>query len=139
MPTTSSSASIESRPRPFGPKSGRSSAIWSGVVCSIKFLTSISLIRLRKLVSDIKEVRDLVASRDAGQLSQQDLIRSATRESALTASVGSKCGIDDSCFSALNLITFAAWCDRLVRIGSRFAARRLGLDSGHRRFRGFYL
>src|SRR5206468_7836390 len=101
MPTTSSSASIESRPRPFGPKSGRSSAIWSGVVCSIKFLTSISLIRLRRLVSDIKEVRDLVASRDAGQLSQQNLIRSATRESALTASVGSKYGIDNSCFFGL--------------------------------------
>src|SRR5881398_620234 len=101
MPTTSSSASIESRPRPFGPKSGRSSAIWSGVVCSIKFLTSISLIRLRRLVSDIKEVHDLVASRDAGQLSEQDLIRSATLKSALMEGAGSKCGTDNSCFFGL--------------------------------------
>src|SRR2546430_13020514 len=53
MLTTSSRASIESNPRPFGPKSGRSSPIWSGVVCSIKFLTSISLMRVRSSTSDI--------------------------------------------------------------------------------------
>src|SRR6266566_4724755 len=44
MLTTSSSASMESRPSPSGPKSGRSSPICSGVTCSIRFFTSISLI-----------------------------------------------------------------------------------------------
>src|SRR6266487_4719954 len=53
MLTTSSRASIESSPRPFGPNSGRSSPIWSGVVGSIKFLTSISLMRARRSASDI--------------------------------------------------------------------------------------
>src|SRR5262249_46863324 len=53
--TTSSSASMESRPSPSGPKSGSSSPICSGVTCSIKFLTSISLIWARKSGSDINE------------------------------------------------------------------------------------
>src|ERR1017187_532102 len=59
MLTTSSSASIESRPSPLGPNNGRSLAISSGVVCSIKFLTSICLMRLRRSDSDIKEAPKL--------------------------------------------------------------------------------
>ena len=46
---------IESSPNPFGPKRGRSSAIWSAVVCSIRFFTSISLMRVRRSGSDINE------------------------------------------------------------------------------------
>src|SRR6476659_10129027 len=53
--TTSSNASMESRPSPSGPKSGSSSPICSGVTCSIRFLTSISLIWARKFGSDINE------------------------------------------------------------------------------------
>src|SRR5213083_1821400 len=53
--TTSSNASIESRPSPSGPKSGSSSPISSGVTWSIRFLTSISLIWARKSDSDINE------------------------------------------------------------------------------------
>src|SRR6266480_8117777 len=68
MLTTSSRASIESSPSPFGPKRGKSSPIWSGVVCSIKFLTSISLMRGRRSTSDINEAREIVVNGGAGQL-----------------------------------------------------------------------
>src|SRR2546429_8653931 len=67
MLTTSSRASIESSPSPFGPKRGKSSPIWSGVVCSIKFLTSISLMRGRRSTSDINEAREIVVNGGAGQ------------------------------------------------------------------------
>src|SRR3981081_1526892 len=52
--TTSSRASMESSPKPPGPKSGRSSPISSGVVCSIRLFTSISLMRVRRSGSDMK-------------------------------------------------------------------------------------
>src|SRR5258705_7688006 len=68
MLTTSSRASIESNPRPFGPKSGRSSPIWSGVVCSIKFLTSISLMRTRRSTTDIISGGEVVVIGPGGQL-----------------------------------------------------------------------
>src|SRR5476649_1802275 len=67
MLTTSSSASIESRPRPFGPNKGRSLAISSGVVCNIKFFTSICLMRLRRSDSDINAKRDSVLNSGNGQ------------------------------------------------------------------------
>src|SRR5437660_9700088 len=54
MLTTSSSASMESRPNPPGPKSGRSSPISSAVVCSIRFFTNISLMRVRRSGSDMR-------------------------------------------------------------------------------------
>src|SRR6476660_2145572 len=53
--TTSSNASIESKPSPSGPKSGSSSPICSEVTWSIRFLTSISFIWARKSDSDINE------------------------------------------------------------------------------------
>src|SRR5205814_9826944 len=46
---------MESRPSPSGPKSASSLPICSGVTCSIRFLTSISLIWERKSDSDINE------------------------------------------------------------------------------------
>src|ERR1700738_4834755 len=66
-PTTSSRALIGPKPRPFGPKTGRSSPIWSAVTWSIRFLTSISLMRGRRSPSDIVKAPDSVALRGARQ------------------------------------------------------------------------
>src|SRR5438094_3911091 len=66
MLTTNASASMESRPCPLEAKMGRSSPISSGVVCSIRFLTSISLMRVRKSESDIRSC-DFVVNYGPGQ------------------------------------------------------------------------
>src|ERR1043166_1637462 len=87
MLTASSRASIESRPRPLGPNRGRSSPICSAMVCSIRFFTSISLMRLRKSSESL--IRPFWRRR-RGALQNLDLVRFVAGRDGLIR-VGTHC------------------------------------------------
>src|SRR6516225_2395625 len=120
---------MESRPSPSAPKSGRSSPICSGVTCSIRFLTSISLIWVRKSGSDINErgfcrklrVRSNVQNVKISHLAKAT--RGRVRTPKAYAKQRQRCALISHeviwnamrlriAFEKLNLIGFIAWSNR---------------------------
>src|SRR5438094_4515267 len=134
MLTTSSSASMESKPRPFAPKSGRSSPICSVVTCSIRFLTSISLMRVRRSDSTINEPRFCRRSR---------VWSNAHWEEATERMCSAVQELDDatraSDFRELDLVGFIARRNCLVRLWRCHAGCRLALASRHSRLHRFHV
>jgi len=115
--TTSSSASMESKPRPSGPKSGKSSPICSGATCSIRFLTSISLIWARKIVLRHKRAAILLQ---------------------ITHRV-KRLGSGRVCLVPLKLVGFVSGSDCLSWIRAHFRRGRLVFDPRHSRLRRFHI
>ncbi len=78
-----------------------------------------------------KRSGDFAASRGVGQLTSKISFDQQLDQTSVE--------LIAAALIALNLISFAAGLIAWFRVGPRFAARWLGLDSGHRRFRRFYV
>src|SRR5439155_8316540 len=140
MLTTNSSASIESKPSPSWPNSAKSSPICSGVICSIRFFTSIFLIWMRKSDSDINEPRFCRKLHVRSNLQERPRIisvsalqremRGSTQECARVPRVG---------FRQLNLIGLLVGRDGFVSLRRRYGAWSLFPASRDGRLRGLHV